>query len=105
MSATFQQAILPIGDAATFGSVKTAIDQAFSAQGIESFLKSLEKSKLRIRDFELVAKAGKLGPDTAANYAKLGDSDQGQVRELYLASLEKVPMDLRDKYFKLYAYY
>ncbi|MFC6645135.1 hypothetical protein ACFQBQ_05925 [Granulicella cerasi] len=105
MSTTFQQALIPVADAATFGAVKGAIDSHFSAKGIEAYLKSLDKAGLRIREFEVVAKAGKLGADTAANYAKLNDGDQGMIREHYLASLEKVSTDLRDKYFKIYAYY
>jgi len=35
----------------------------------------------------------------------LTGGDQGQIREFYLASLEKVELALRDKYFKVYAYY
>jgi hypothetical protein len=105
LSTTFQQAIIPVSDPATHGVVQSAIDKSFSAQGVEAFLRSLEKSSIRIRDFEHALKAGKLGPDAAAAYAKLGDGDQGMIRELYLASLEKVPTELRDKYFKIYAYY
>jgi len=101
----YQQAAIPVSDPATFGAVQGAIEKSFSSTGIKDFLKSLDKGSLRIREFEEVLKAGKLGPSTEAEYAKLGDGDQGQIRELYLASLEKVPGDLRDKYFKLYAYY
>lgn len=101
----YQQAMIPVADPATFNTVRSAIDQAFSAGRVQDFLASLSKSGLRIRDFEAVLNAGKFGPDTAAQYAKLDDSDQGQVREHYLASLEKVPGDLREKYYKLYAYY
>ena len=36
---------------------------------------------------------------------KLDNSDQGQIRELYLASLERVAPELREKFFRLYAYY
>ncbi len=92
-------------DPATFTAVQGAVDQSFSAAKVESFLKSLKSAGLRIRDFEKVLKAGKLGPSTQAQYGKLDNSDQGQIREHYLASLEKVDLDLRDKYFKLYAYY
>jgi hypothetical protein len=105
LSTTYQQAILPVADPATFEVVAGPIRQSFSPGGIAGFLKSLDKSSLRVRDFEAVLQAGKLGPNAAAAYAKLGDGDQGQIRELYLASLERVPMDLRDKFFKLYAYY
>ena len=105
MSTQFQQATIPVAHPATFDVVRGAIDRSFSAQGVENFLRSLESRKLRIRDFEQVLNAGKLGSDAAAAYAKLGDADQGMIRELYLASLEKVPVEFRDKYFKLYAYY
>ena len=94
-----------MSDPATFTAVQSAVDQSFSAAKVESFLKSLKSAGLRIRDFEKVLKAGKLGPSTQAQYGKLDNSDQGQIREHYLASLEKVDLDLRDKYFKLYAYY
>ena len=49
--------------------------------------------------------AGKLGVSTTDAYNKLTDGDQGQIREFYLASLEKVAPSLRYRYFKLYAYY
>jgi hypothetical protein len=105
LSALHQQAVLTVSDPATFQVVQGAIDESYSLAKVESFLKSLKSSSLRIRDFEDVLKAGKLGPNAPAAYAKLDNSDQGQIRELYLASLEKVDLKLRDKYFKLYAYY
>ena len=105
MSALHQQAVLTVTDPATFTAVQSAVDQSFSAAKVESFLKSLKSAGLRIRDFEKVLKAGKLGASAPAQYGKLDNSDQGQIREHYLASLEKVDLDLRDKYFKLYAYY
>ena len=50
-------------------------------------------------------RTGILGALTAAEYNRLGNGDQGQIREFYLASLEKVAPELRTKFFKLYAYY
>ncbi|MDE1155029.1 MAG: hypothetical protein PW735_04765 [Acidobacteriaceae bacterium] len=105
MSTTFQQAVIPVADPATFAVVQAAIDKHFSPNGAAAFLKSLEKRGLRIREFEQVLKAGKLGAETAAAYAKLGDADQGMIRENYLAALERVPTELRNTYFKIYAYY
>ncbi len=104
-SAMYERLQMAIGDAANFDKVKQAIESAFSSGRVTEFLKSLESSRLRIRDFEKVLGAGKLGVGTAAEYAKLPDGDQGQIRELYLASLEQVQISLRDKFFKLYAYY
>jgi len=104
-TALYERPAMGIVDAATFGAVKQAIQSAFAPGSVEKFLRSLESGSLRIRDFEAVLQAGKLGAGTAAEYAKLGNGDQGQIREFYLASLEQVELGLRDKYFKLYAYY
>jgi hypothetical protein len=101
----YQQPILQVSDPQTFNVVKGAIEASFSAGRIAEFLKSLERSKLRIRDFEDVLGKGNLGASTAAEYGRLGNADQGQIRELYLASLERVAPELREKFFKLYAYY
>jgi hypothetical protein len=101
----YQQPVLPISDPLTFNAVKSAIEASFSAGRVAEFLKSLERSKLRIRDFEEVLGKGNLGANAAAEYGRLGNADQGQIRELYLASLEHVAPELREKFFKLYAYY
>jgi hypothetical protein len=101
----YQQPVLPISDPKTFDLVKGAIESRFSSGQVAEFLKSLERSKLRIRDFEEVLRKGSLGPSTADEYHRLGNGDQGQIRELYLASLEQVAPELREKFFKLYAYY
>jgi hypothetical protein len=105
LSTTYQQPILPISDPQTFGVVRSAIESSFASSRVADFLKSLERSKLRIRDFETVLGKGVLGKATTAEYSRLDNSDQGQIRELYLASLERVTPELREKFFKLYAYY
>jgi len=101
----YEQATIAVANQQGFEAVKSAIDNAFSSAKISDFLKSLERSKLRIRHFEEVADAGKLGPQTAAAYKSLGDGDQGMIREHYLSTLEKVDPALRAKYLKVYAYY
>jgi hypothetical protein len=104
-SAMYERQPMAIGDAAAFGNVKQSIENAFSSGRVAEFLKSLERGGLRIRDFEKVLGSGKLGAGTAAEYMRLPNGDQGQIREFYLASLEQVQPNLRDKFFKLYAYY
>jgi len=101
----FDQPILPIGDPAGFGAVRTAIEAAFSSSRVAAFLKSLDRAGLRIRHFEAVLDKGLLGAPTKSEYGGLGNADQGQIREFYLASLERVTPELRQKFFKLYAYY
>ncbi len=105
MGTTYQQAIIPVGDPQNFGAVREAVTAAFASPRVSDFLKSLERSSLRIRDFETVLAKGMLGSATAAEYARLSGADQGQIREFYLASLEKVDPELRNRFFKLYAYY
>ncbi len=101
----YEQATIAVSNAQVFGAVKQSIDSAFSTARVSDFLKSLQSGKLRIREFEQVAQAGKLGPNTATEYKQLGDGDQGMIRELYLTSLEQVDPALRAKYLKVYAYY
>ena len=103
--ALYERPVLGVEDEGNFREVKDAVDQRFSQAGVRDFLRSLDKASLRVRDFAGVLAAGKLGSDAALQYGKLSPSDQGQIRELYLASLEQVAMSLRDRYFKLYAYY
>ena len=104
-TALYDRAPMAIGDQQTFSEVKRAIEGCFAVTNIAGFLKSVQRAALRIRDFESVLASGKLGAQTAALYAKLANGDQGQIREFYLASLEQIDMALRDKFFKLYAYY
>jgi hypothetical protein len=104
-TALYERPVMGIVDATTFAEVKSAIEAAFAPASVEKFLKSLASEGLRIRNFEAVLTSGKLGPKTTADYAKLTNADQGQIREFYLASLEQVNGELRDRFFKLYAYY
>ncbi|ADV84201.1 hypothetical protein [Terriglobus saanensis] len=101
----YEQAVIPVENAQQFGAVKQAVDAAFSSSKVDDFLRALKSAKLRIRDFEDVLKAGKLGSTTGSDYARLGNGDQGMIRELYLSLLEKVDPELRRKYLKVYAYY
>jgi hypothetical protein len=101
----YEKALIPVVDQVPYGEVHAAIASRFAAGNVQNFLRSTERAKLRIRDFEAVANAGLLGDTTAAAYKKLGNADQGQIREFYLASVEKVEPALRAKYLKLYAYY
>jgi hypothetical protein len=105
LSALHEQAEIPVADLRAFNAVQSAIAAAFSAAKVDDFLKTLQRAGLRIRDFESVLGKGLLGSATAAEYNALGNGDQGQIREFYLAILEKVTPDLRTKFYKLYAYY
>jgi hypothetical protein len=101
----FEQAVLAIQDEKTFAEVHKALEAAFARQRVESFLSSVQKNKLRVRQFEAILASGLLGNEAPAKYAALGDSDRGQVREQYLRLVEKVDPAIRAKFLKVYAYY
>ena len=105
MGTTYQQAVIPVADPETFGAVRNAIASAFSAARLPDFYKSLDRAAVRVRDFEGVLGKGLLGSSTAAEYGRLSSGDQGMIREFYLASLEHVSPEIRNRFFKLYAYY
>ena len=101
----FEQAVLPIQDEATFSKVRASFERIFVTAHLSDFLRSLARAKLRARQFEAIVASGLLGAETAAQYAALGDSDRGHVREQYLSLVEKVAPELRAKFLKVYAYY
>jgi hypothetical protein len=105
LSALHDQAVIPVADPEAFGAVRSVIETAFSSARVKDFLKSVQRAGLRIRDFELVLRKGVLGAPAINEYGRLGNGDQGQIREFYLASLEKVAPELRTEFYKLYAYY
>jgi len=101
----YEQAVLPIQDEKTFGEVHSALESAFASARVADFLRSVQRARLRARQFEAILSAGLLGPGTAANYAALGDSDRGHIREQYLSMVEHVDPAIRAKFLKVYAYY
>ena len=46
-----------------------------------------------------------MGKDAAGIYQGLPVSDQALTRERYLQKVEAVPLELRQRYLKVYAYY
>jgi hypothetical protein len=105
METMFEQATIPVQDEATFSVVRQALDEAFAPGRVERFLRNVAGAKLRVRQFESVLARGFLGAQAQAAYAKLGDSDRGQIREQYLRRVEQVAPEVRQKFFRLYAGY
>jgi len=50
----FEQAAIKIEKIAEFQELQQAVEKAFSQDSIERFLKSLRRSKIRIRDFDAI---------------------------------------------------
>lgn len=101
----FEQAVIAVRDEQGYARLHALIDAVFDARDVEVFLNRVIKAKLRIRDFESVLNRGLLGREAIALYQALPVSDQGLTRERYLRLVEKVPLELRQRYFKAYAYY
>ena len=101
----FEQAGIAVQDEQAYAKLHTMIDAAFDARDVEVFLTRVAKSKLRIRDYESVLRKGFLGKEAVGLYQTLPVSDQGLTRERYLRLVEAVPVELRQRYFRIYAYY
>jgi hypothetical protein len=101
----FEQAAIAVQDQQTYSRLHSQINAAFDLRDVEVLLNRVVRARLPIRDFESVLKRGFLGQDAIRLYAALPVSDQGLTRERYLRLVEKVPAELRQRYFKAYAYY
>ena len=101
----FEQAGIAVTDQQGFAKLHALIDAAFDARDVEFFLNRVKKSKFRVRDYENVLNSGLLGKDAIQLYKALPVSDQGLTRERYLRLVEAVPLELRQRYFRIYAYY
>jgi hypothetical protein len=101
----FEQAAIAVQDEQGYAQLHALINAAFDARDVEVFLNRVTRAKLRIRDFESVLKRGLLGKEAPGLYEALPVSDQGLTRERYLQLIEAVPEELRQRYFRGYAYY
>ena len=101
----FEQAGIAVRDEQGYTQLHALIDAVFDSRDVEVFLERVSKSKMRIRDYEGVLKKGYLGKEAIGLYASLPVSDQGLTRERYLRLVEAVSPDLRQRYFRIYAYY
>ena len=101
----FEQAAIAVQDQPTFTRLHKLIDAVFDPRDVEVLLDRVVRAKLPIRDFESVLGRGFLGKEAIGLYGTLPVSDQGLTRERYLRLVEKVPGELRQRYFKAYAYY
>jgi hypothetical protein len=101
----FEQAAIAVQDQQVYAQLHALIDAAFDPRDVDVLLNRVTRAKLRIRDYETVLKRGFLGKDAVRLYEALPVSDQGLTRERYLRLVEKVPAELRQRYFKAYAYY
>ena len=101
----FEQAAIAVQNQQDFSRLHSLIDAAFDARRVELLLDRVVRARRPIRDFEAVLERGLLSKEAIGLYASLPPSDQGLTRERYLRLVERVPRELRERYFKAYAYY
>ncbi|HEY6351759.1 MAG TPA: hypothetical protein VI636_20365 [Candidatus Angelobacter sp.] len=111
----FQQAQIPVQKTEEFDELRSAIERVFAAGTIESLLKKLQSSNVRIRQFERALDKKVLeavDPVLAQSrrtakqlYGALALSDQALIREFYLERVEKVDPEVRGRFQKVYRYY
>jgi hypothetical protein len=101
----FEQATFPVQNVESFELLSSRIEAACAANHADLFLASLAAKRLRVRQFEAILAKGLLGKDSEALYGGLAVSDQALIREKYLARVERIPVELRQRFLKLYAYY
>ena len=101
----FEQAAIAVQDEQGYAQLHALIDAAFDTRDVEVFLERVTRARLRVRDFEGVLKRGLLGKQSIPLYEALPVSDRGLTRERYLWLVERVPLELRQRYFRAYAYY
>ncbi|MGH9806920.1 MAG: hypothetical protein ACRD9W_06615 [Terriglobia bacterium] len=98
-----------------FEQLRSALSRIFAAGAVEMFLRRLQRKGVPIRDFHRVVREKLLercdtalaqsGKTAQQLYDALPVSDQAQMREFYLTTLEAVALPLREKFNKLYRYY
>jgi len=101
----FEQAAIAVQDQQNYSRLHSLIDAVFDARQLEVLLDRVVRGRLPVRDFERVLERGFLGKEAVGLYTALSPSDQGLTRERYLRLVEQVPRELRERYFKAYAYY
>ena len=101
----YEQATIAVQDEKSYAELHRLIDAALDPRDVDVFLDRVMRARLRVRDFESVLKRGLLGKEAVALFAALPGSDQGLTRERYLRLVEAVSQELRERYFKAYAYY
>ena len=113
--APFQQAGIRVEKLDEFEQLRSAMTRIFASADVEKFLRLLQRKNVPIRDFHRLlreklleqsdAKLGRSGKTAQQLYDALPVSDQAQMREFYLTTLESVEAGLRNKFNKLYRYY
>ena len=112
---TFQQASIRIEKLDEFELLHSVLTRIFAPAAVEKFLRLLQRKGVPIRNFDRVlreklleksdATLAKNGKSAQQLYDALTLSDQAQMREFYLTTLEAVDQPQRERFNKIYRYY
>jgi len=112
---TFRQAGIRVEKLDEFEQLHSALARIFAPAAVEKFLRLLQRKGVPIRDFPRVlrerlldksdATLGRSGRTAQQLYGALTLSDQAQMREFYLTTLEAVDQPLRERFNRIYRYY
>jgi hypothetical protein len=115
MTTGFEQAGIKIEKEVEFAALKQSIERLLSAALIEKFFAKIQKSNVRIREFEAVLSKrlmeavdetlAKSGRSAQVLYDALTMTDKAQMREFYLTKIEEVNPEVRARFQKIYRYY
>ena len=111
----FEKALIAVQKVEEYEALKGVIERVFAPQQLEALLKKLASAGIPVRKLEtmldrrvfedLDQQLAKSGQTARGLFDALSPSDQGQLREFYLSTLESVDNAVREKYAKVYRYY
>jgi hypothetical protein len=111
----FEKALIAVQKVREFEALRGVIERVFAPQRVEILLKKLASAGIPVRKLEAMLDRrvfedldqglAKSGQTARGLFDALTASDQGQLREFYLSTLESVDNQLREKYAKVYRYY
>jgi hypothetical protein len=93
----FEKALIAVQKVEEYEALKGVIERVFAPQQLEALLKKLASAGIPVRKLETML--------DRRVFEALSPSDQGQLREFYLSTLESVDNAVREKYAKVYRYY
>ena len=111
----FEKALIAVQKTEQYEVLKGVIERVFAPERVEGLLRKLASAGIPVRQLEtmldrrvfedLDQQVAKSDQTARGLFDELTSSDQGQLREFYLSTLESVDNAVREKYAKVYRYY
>jgi len=111
----FEKALIAVQKTEQYEALRGVVERVFAPERVEGLLRTLASAGIPVRKLEamldrrvfedLDQQLAKSGESARGLFDALTPSDQGQLREFYLSTLESVDNAVREKYAKVYRYY